>query len=328
MAKSMLAFVAYSSHDEQVAKIIAEAVGRANSKSPTVHYEPWEFNDISGRALISPIIERIAVSSFVVADITYLNPNVVYEIGFAIGSGKRVFLVRHSETAGDKAMAQEAGIFDTLGYKEYADMVGLWQMLVGHIDAEPLAISAALDRLTPVYVIEPPTIDQAATTMTSRIKKARYRYRSFNPAEDTRLAATDAIPQVAASAGVLVSLLQHTNHDGAVHNVRSLFVAGLSHALGKPTLILCPKDYAPPLDVRDEVKRYRSAEEIAEHIHQLSLEITEYLQQADPAPIDAGTLLQSLSIGDPTAENEMATLAKYYLRLPAFPATLRCEGID
>ena len=55
-------------------------------------------------------------------------------------------------------------------------------------------------------------------------RSPRYRYRSFNPAEDTRLAATDAIPQVAMSAGVLVSLQPHTNHDGAVHNVRSLLL--------------------------------------------------------------------------------------------------------
>ena len=46
-----------------------------------VLYEPWIFNDIAGNQLASPILQKIDESPFVVADITYLNLNVVYEIG-------------------------------------------------------------------------------------------------------------------------------------------------------------------------------------------------------------------------------------------------------
>ena len=49
------------------------------------------------------------------ADITYLNLNVVYEIGFAIGKSKRAFLVRHKFTAGDLLVAKAVGIFDSSG---------------------------------------------------------------------------------------------------------------------------------------------------------------------------------------------------------------------
>jgi len=57
---------------------------------------------------------------FILADITYLNVNVVYAIGFTIGSGKGAYLIRDKTIAGDREVAGTAGIFDTLGYPEPA----------------------------------------------------------------------------------------------------------------------------------------------------------------------------------------------------------------
>ncbi|WP_296634212.1 hypothetical protein, partial [Thiobacillus sp. SCN 63-57] len=132
------AFVAYPSRDKALSKLIASGVAKANRKLSHLRYDPWEFNDIAGAPLISPIIEGIDASKFVVADITYLNPNVVYEIGFAIGRSRRCFLVQHAGTEGDKKIAREAGIFDTLGYESYADEDGLSDTLTAYVDPTPL----------------------------------------------------------------------------------------------------------------------------------------------------------------------------------------------
>ena len=115
-------FVAYSSRDSNVADQILKGVQKANRKvGKRIQYQPWEFNDIAGIPIISPILAGIDASSYVIADITYLNPNVVYEVGFALGRSRRCFLIRHKPTEGDKKIAREAGIFDTLGYENYSD---------------------------------------------------------------------------------------------------------------------------------------------------------------------------------------------------------------
>ena len=95
--------------------------------------------------------------------------------------------------------------------------------------------------------------------------------------------------------------------------------------MGKPTLLLAHVSASTPLDVRDAVKRFARAEDIVDHIASLSLEITEYLQQADPTPLRDPTPLQSLDIGDPTAENEMTTLAGYFLSTNQYSRALRGE---
>jgi hypothetical protein len=247
----------------------------------------------------------------------------VYEIGFSIGSRKRAYLIRHQASTGDKALAREAGIFDTLGYHEYTDQDDLVRRLTSNIDPEPLRFSAELDHRSPVYLVEPPAKGLAVTAMISRLKKARYRYRSFIPGEDVRLSAVDAIRQVASSSGILVTLEEPTKPNSLVHNIRSMFVAGLAEGMDKPLLVLCSAGTDAPLDVRDEVKHYRNEGDIADHIADLALEVTDHLQQDAPPPIETGSLLQSLRIGDPTAENEMVTLSEYYLQTDEYQRALQ-----
>src|ERR1700704_6605596 len=100
MAARQKVFVAYPSRDRALADGIVDAVRRANALTLPVIFEPWLFNDVAGTSLISPILEKIDESPFMVADITYLNLNVIYEIGFAIGRGKRAFLVKNKNIVG------------------------------------------------------------------------------------------------------------------------------------------------------------------------------------------------------------------------------------
>lgn len=323
------AFVAYSSRDEKLAELISLGVAKANRKiGKQVQYAPWPFNDIAGNPLLSPILEGIEESKYVVADITYMNLNVVYEVGFSIGRSRRCFLVKHTPTEGDTKIAREAGIFDTLGYDGYSSDEELCNTLTAYVDPTPLALSAKLDRLAPVYVVEPPNKGGIATVMTSRLKKARYKYRSFNPSEDSRLSAADAIRQVGSSAGVLLSLLDGCGdmEQSLIHNVRTMFVGGLAHGMGKPTLLLAPSGLVVPLDVRDSVKEFSRQDDIIEHIANFSLEITEFLQHGDPKPLRGLSQLQSLQIGEPTAENEMTTLASYFLATDQFRKAIRGEA--
>lgn len=182
------AFVAYSSRDAGVAHTIFESVRKANARPLPVRYEPWPFNDAVGTPVVSPILEKIDELPFVVGDITYLNLNVVYEIGFAIGRGKRVFLIRHESTTGDRGLANSAGIFDTLGYYEYADIDDLVHRLSAHIDDVPLSINYAPDSKAQIFILEPPKKTQAEGLLVSRVKKAGfYHYRSFDPGEELTL---------------------------------------------------------------------------------------------------------------------------------------------
>lgn len=321
----VIGFVAYASRPNAVAVCIREAIDLANSTGGC-HFDGWEENDIAGRPLTAPIFDGMERSNILVADITTLNFNVTFEIGYAIGAGRRLFLVRNGEYSADNEKISRIGIFDTLGYETYETAKGLARLISTVRDLKPINTTTQPNRTTPAYILETPGQGQVMTAIKSRIKKARLFFRSFTPGEDLRLSASEAIGHVAASYGVIVPLLSPSMRDYDVHNIRAAFVSGLSLGMEIPTLILQDQDGPlAPLDVRDFVKRYAHPDDIQSHIHDFSLDVFEKLQEATSASLPFGNMLAGMSIGDPMAENEFQTLGNYYLQTDEFNRALRGE---
>src|SRR5262249_6581778 len=91
----------------------------------------WRESEVAGRFVIDYILENITKSQCLIADISTLNFNVTYEVGYAIGVGKRVALVKNKAVAGDETELKRVGIFDTLGYVTYENAEELYRSLVG-----------------------------------------------------------------------------------------------------------------------------------------------------------------------------------------------------
>ena len=218
----MLAFVAYPEHPPELADCIRLGVKRLNERQTSVKYSTWENNDIAGRPLTDPIFSKIEEAAFLVADVTTLNFNVTYEIGYAIGQDRRAYLVRNSTFRPDET-ARLIGIFDTLGYRNYQNADEFFALLSDGIDRTPLNTGHGLNQKAPVYVLETPQRSEAVVRMVSRVKKARLKIRSFSPSEDTRLAASDAISHVSTSYGVLIPLLSASSNNANIHNNQGSF---------------------------------------------------------------------------------------------------------
>ncbi len=320
-----LVFVAFPGAPPPLYESVTRAIEIANAASGHLTFRGWPESDIAGRPLTGPILSGIEEASLVVADVTFLNFNVTYEIGFAIGVRKRTYLVRNETFKDDGESVSKVGIFDTLGYVNYADSGSLATLLNAGIDQTPLETNYPLDRSAPVYLLETPYRGDAMGHIIARVKMARLQYRSFNPSEEIRMAAIEAVKHVASSHGVIVPLLSHAVRDADIHNIRAAFVAGLAHGMEKPTLILQDEGATAPLDIRDFTKTYRRIEDIDDHVHNFALDVTQSMQASDPIEAPPMGTLAQLTVGDPMAENEFQTLERYYLRLDEFSRTIRGE---
>ncbi len=318
-------FFAYPGQPADLAQTIRTAIKVVNDNVTSYVLEGWEQNDISGLAVTQPIFSKIAKADYLAADVTFLNENVAFEIGFAIGCKKRVLLFVNTTVEGDRELANRVGIFDTLGYEKYENHVQLAALISERTSFAPIEFDQSINNKQPVYIVEPLKKNEAHLLLVSRTKKARWRFRTFNPDEDVRLAAMDAVRGVSQSAGVITPLQSKTVIASREHNIRAMFVAGLALGMEIPTLIIHPLDYTPPLDVRDRTKKFRDENDIQTAIHELSLEITEYVQKAPEFHVSAGTILTRLSVGDPTAENEMVKLADYYVETDEYQRAQRGE---
>ena len=119
------------------------------------------------------ITRDIDASDFLVADVTVLNFNVMYEVGFAIGRKKRLLLIRHSALEQSEEV-RALGIFDTIGHTSYENSGQLLDLLKAAPDLSPIEVgTAAINRSAPVYLLLPRFKTDQITHIFSRIKKAK-----------------------------------------------------------------------------------------------------------------------------------------------------------
>ncbi len=318
----LTAFVAYPSAPKQIGDSIRAGCKKLLAQKGSFVLSPWESNDIAGHCLTDPILESIKGTSLLVADVTHLNFNVIYEIGYAIGSGKRAVLVRDRSLIRDEALIREVGIFDTLGVETYANSEEFAKLIANINSLAPIPLpNSSLNKRVPVYIVTPREKAEAEIRILSRVQTTGGIYfRSFDPIENARLSARSAIENVWQSIGVILPLLPANRSDAVAHNLRCAFVAGLAHALEKETLLLQAGSTEPvPIDLRDQVSIFGSLESIDRIVAQFAPRITKRLQEEDDFVLsESSSPLSDLFLGQSAAENEIAHLSSYYLQTEEF----------
>jgi len=323
VTEAATSFVASPGAPADLISGLTYAVDQANKLGRKNSFHLWTDNDIVGRSLVEPIYDGIEKSKFLVADITYLNLNVAYEVGYAIGRAKRAVLTRNKNLVGDIELANEIGIFDTLGRFEYSS----WDELAGYIadfsQITPLGLEYPIDTVRRIFFLDVPGTTDAVRLIVSAIKSEFRLYRSFSDEEAARLSAPFAIENVSTSSGIIIPFLSPQFKDANVHNYRAMFVAGLAHGMERPTLILKSADVRAPLNIRDSVSDYKDEHDISRLISNFRSDVNSCFEILTTKPKGTFGLLQQLSIGDSSAENEFITLKAYYLPIDAYGRTLQ-----
>jgi hypothetical protein len=254
-------------------------------------------------------------SKFVVADVTTLNFNLLFEIGFAIGLGIPVLPVRDTSILKDKRVFNELGLIDTLGYFDFKNSGELAKKLLADGQPPPLLPQTqSIDKERPLYLMKSPIQSEGMVRLMSSVKKSGLRFRSFDPRESARLSLHEAFKQVSSSLGVIVHLMSPMRSGAVPHNGRCAFVAGLAMATGKRVLMLQETNIPQPIDYRDVVRCYDSPREIADILIPFIKSVVEMLQEVRFVPTSLPlTPLEKVDLGDLAAENEILALRSYFV---------------
>jgi hypothetical protein len=125
-------FVAYSSHDAIHSKAIRSAAEKASS--PEITYRPWSSIDGSASPVGRTVESWIDDCEAIVADVTYVNNNVTYEIGYGIGSQKNLRLINNSSV--DQKELKDIGLLDILICNNFKTRAELEAILKSHAAPE------------------------------------------------------------------------------------------------------------------------------------------------------------------------------------------------
>lgn len=259
----------YPSEPQEIGATIQAAVDLVKPSGYAV--SPWPQLDTPGRFIAETILAEIAAADFVLADISRLNFNVLFEIGYSIGKQKRVLLVLDESVNPEKREINRLGILDTIGYASYQNSQELSSRIRSLYDLTPTRFpEVGVDTRAPIYVIDSLYKTDASVRTLSKIKTSRIRFRSFDPQEEPRLSAQDAYRNVAGSVAVVAHLLSSNKTDYRLNNLRVSFVAGIALALEKELLLFQEGEDPVPLDFRELVRPYKYPDDIDEHINALS----------------------------------------------------------
>ncbi len=318
-------FIGYPS-DKFIEGTIEAGVSSFKERDSVNSIGTWKALDNVGAFISDSVIESIDACQYFVADITKLNFNVTYEVGYAISKSKPILLTINSSLRNQIDLISQLGIFDTIGYDKYENSDDFYRLLRKRETVKPLQVKCKKNNRTPVYLLKGRANIDQETRILSRVSKAKLSFRQFDPNEQSRLSAHDAMENVYSSYGVLVYLLPDSFQDAFIHNLRAAFIIGLAHGLGIRTSVIQFDESPVPLDYRDFVDFCLHPNQIDEVISEFGIDVFAAVQEGNENRIETSlSLLEQLNLGASSAENELRDLGEYYLKTDAFMRADRGE---
>jgi hypothetical protein len=325
-AKSSDALFLYPSEPAFLAETIEDAAKQLTQIAGHQKWLTWKKLEVQGQIIFCEICKAMRFTKLVVADVSTLNFNLLFEIGYALGLGVPVFPIRDSSNLLDAKAFEELGILDTLGYFDYRNAAELRDGILSRQHSlTPFAIqNYALNVEQPLYLIKSPVDNEGMIKLLSVVKKSRLRFRSFDTKEVARLSLHDAYKNTVSSRAVLLHLLAPEIRGSSVHNARCAFIAGLAMATQKHVLMLQQSLVKQPIDYRDVILSYTRASQIPELVTPLLGEVIEEIQTTRFVPTALKlTPLEKIDLGDLAAENEIRALDYYYVPTAQYQQTKR-----
>ncbi len=113
-------FFAYPSTPPAVAEVIRNAAERINVR-PDLKILLWQDLRAGGKIIIREICDSIEKSVLFLSDLTGVNPNVMFELGFAVARNKRAWVVLDTTRSSAKRDYDQLRLLTGIGYCSYTN---------------------------------------------------------------------------------------------------------------------------------------------------------------------------------------------------------------
>lgn len=333
-------FYAYPSNPQLVADAVTTAIERVNAAIPSVEIQGWEKCRVGGKVIIDEICKSIDDSVLFCADLTGLNPNVMFELGYAMARDKRIWLsIDNSFENGTQALNQ-VKLLTVIGQARHTNgelLAGAlmqeapWTDSSETIFRQKMQAHVAIHQEQGLLYLRHRHETEAASRVTSQVGALSRRVRvvEHDPNESSVRQLEWFARETSSASAVLVLLCEPTREGWEVHNARYAFVAGMAYGFGRNVLMLAESSYFAPLDYRDLLCTYSSSSECeqqaetfiagVEAAHSAKRDVA---REARAHESRQRTALSRLYLGDHVAENEQMRLSDYFVETTAYREAL------
>ena len=331
------AFFAYPDKPPDLTETLEGVIAHLNH-SQLIRVTSWRSLPTTGKILIATILQSIRDSEIFACDLTYINHNVLFELGYAIGSGKRIWITLNT-TISDAAHNYNNLITPLVpfGYAPYANSQDIIQHLYTEqpwSDSLPESHRYA-NVATPFdeHIPTPKLLllkSSHATDSSIELERLSKHTQLFSdpivddPTEIPSVGFQWYLENIRQSDAIIAHLISDRHEGKEWHNAKCSFVCGLALGMRKHILMLahqplaCPFDYQQFLRPHDNAAECRKAalswfeqirHSIESHIHSIS----SYKEEQE-----ASLALHQLSAGQILAENERNVAQRYFVPTSAY----------
>jgi hypothetical protein len=338
MANIARAFWAYPSRPPGIGETIATACAKLQSETPVADFLRWEQLRTGGKIIFPTIADAIRDRQLFCADLTALNNNVLFELGYAIALQKRLWLILDESREPSMRLYKRLRLLTTLGYRSYSNSDEIIARFLQDAPYDDLQSDFITDYVDPIVsakvtrrVAYFKTLHEtdASIRVTAAVEAHVHPFID-DPNESAGQSLAEFVAELLTCAGAIFHLCAEDRTGADIHNARLALLAGVAHGLRKPTLLILEGDVFAPIDYRELSAEYSTAAEAERQVkYWLDQHNSDFAEAAraklQPKPRKRSLRLQRLDLGEPLAENEQEGLARYFVSTQAYSRLLSLD---
>ncbi|HMD89137.1 MAG TPA: hypothetical protein VKF38_08240 [Anaerolineaceae bacterium] len=338
-------FVAYPEKPLDRGESIELFISNVNGcASDYVNMVGWKTLNNTGKEIISEICKSIDDCDIFICDLTILNRNVLFELGYAISRNKRIWITLDTSLDESVKNYKKLGLLSTIAYSAYQNSVDLTRNFFieqPYLDLESTIYKRIFENLESQYQDRKPFLfylksevnTDASIELNRSLKESKIRLVVDDNKEISGQPLIWYAQNVYSSFGVIAHFISEDREEniGLIQNSKYSIISGIAFGLGKPLLMLAHSPFNSPIDFRDLLYIHETASELKAKLETWLPWVKNKFFTIDEEGQERKTNLalmadlQKINIGEYVAENEEQQLSDYFVTTASYFQALKAE---
>jgi len=322
-------FFAYEGRHPENADAIKTGIKEFNGHQNSYLAKTWEEMEVSGKIINKCIMDEIDSCLIFACDLTYLNHNVLFELGYAIGRRKNLLIMLNDSVEGAKSRYSAFNILKNVGYEPFNNHKHVQAALQkkDKVTSVPLNDLVNIDEAEynthDIFYIASSIQNQASLYLTDSLKDSGLSIIYDNTSEVEYQTLAWYIRSLMQAGSIVIHLLGRDKIDFYQKNAEASLYAGIGCGLDKKVLLIAPSPFDAPIDYTDILIQYNESSECASKAtiwiqHNILPKTREMIPRKEALVDDKKINLLKLGIGCGTAEEEKDDLLSYFIEIDAY----------
>lgn len=281
----------------------------------------WEDLNHNGRILIQAIFEAIDKCDVFCCDLSYLNHNVLFELGYAISKNKKLFILLNENIINASSNYANIDVLRNISYSKFSNSADILSAL-NKLPDEPLLLkdlsvkNKNQHNTYDIFYISNSSNSQAQLDTYQFLSQSSYQVIFDDSSEVEYRPFKKYLDSILLSNAVIVHITSNYLSSSFEENAKASMLAGFACGMKKSVLIIAPYPYNAPIDYSDIMITYKEAKDCVDKVSQWIFKVPR--TKTNELYEDTSLDLVKLGILYDIAENEKDQLQNYFIETNAY----------